>query len=447
LRRLVAAICAVALASGPALGQEGEPPAGNENDGPSEGDAPDVVAPPAPEVQARVGVIVLGEDGEPLPSATRATLQVTMERALEDDERLEIVDADTELARRAGLVPTDLVSEARGLLSAGEELLRRGRTDPAMAKLEAASDHLAEVLAWTSKQELAKAQFLLGAAHAIRGDKKDAITAFTALLAWRPDYTADPSISPKDVLPLWDKAEAKVKRLEGGSIEIASRPDGAMAYVDGRFVGFTPTVVEGLPTAVHYVTVRLHGRVRSVSAVKVSEKHPSQVEVTLERTAGVDELEAAIEGVQAGIGQPQVPAAVQASFGDIAALLEVQQAVVVVVPSGAGPYRGYVYNVEGGTLLASAAVELGERDPEEAFAELGKALYDQVSFEPPPPPPPDDKVIVKTGTPVWKRWWFWGTVGTAVAVGIAVPLFLGRDTAPELACPAGQSCGVVILSF
>jgi tetratricopeptide (TPR) repeat protein len=443
---VVAAICAVALTAvsgGPAIAQTDGAP----DDGPSEGDAPDVVAPPAPEVQARVAVIVLGEDGEPLPSATRATLQVTMEHALEDDERLAIIDADTELARRAGQVPTDAVSEARGLLSAGEELLRRGRTEPALAKLEAASDHLAEALAWTSKQELARAQFLLGAAHAIRGDKKEAIAAFTALLAWRPDYAADPSISPKDVLPLWDKAEARAKKLDGGSIEIASRPDGAMAYVDGRFVGFTPTVVEALPSAVHYVTVRMHGRVRSVSAVKVSEKHPSQLDVSLDPTPGVDDLEQAIEGIEPGIGKAQVPAAVQSAFGDLATLLDIQQAVVVVVPSGAGPYHGYVYNVEGGTLMASAAIELGERDPEEAFSELGKTLYDQVSFEPPPPPPPPQHVERRTGSPVWKRWWFWGSVGAAVAIGIAVPLYLGRDTTPELTCPGGQSCGVVVLSF
>jgi hypothetical protein len=388
-------------------------------------------------VLAKVAVIVLGEDGEPLPSATRATLQVSMERALETDDRLSVIDADTELARRAGQVPTDLVSEARGLLTAGEELLKRGRVEPALAKLEAASAHLAEVLAWTQKQELARAQFLLGAAHAIHGDGKEAIAAFVALLAWRPDYTADPEISPKDVLPLWEKAEAKVKKLAGGSIEVTSSPEGAMAYVDGRFVGFTPTVVEGLPAAVHYVTVRMHGRVREVKAVKVSDKHAASLSVSLESTPGIADYEHAIDEIARQAG----------GFDDLATLLEVQHAVVLVAADDAGgTYRAHLYDVEKGKELASAEQVLGERDPEEVFAQLAKDLYEKVTFEPPPPPPPP-KAKKPRGTPVWKKWWFWGSVGTAVAVGIAVPLYLGRDTTPELSCPTGNSCGVVILSF
>jgi hypothetical protein len=411
-----------------------------------EGDAPDVEAKRAPEVEARVAVIVLGQDGEPLPAATRATLQVTMERALEGDERLEIVDQDTELAKHAGQVPLEAISEARGLARAGEELLRRGQSEPARIKLEQASRHLAEVLAWTSKQELARAQFLLGAAMAVDGDKKAAVATFVALLAWRPEFVADPEIWPEKVLPLWETAQEKARKLEGGSIEISSSPEGAMAYVDGRFVGFTPTIVEGLPAATHYVTVRMYGRVRSVSAVKVSDRRPTELKVSLDPTPGAERLREAIDVIAAGVGQEQAAAEIQAAFGDLSEMLMVDHAAVLVVPDGAGPYRAHVYAVEGGTQLAKAELELGERDPEDAFGELAKALYDQISFEPlEPPPPPKPKR--KKGKPFYTKWWFWGTVGAVVATSVAVPLLLRDDGPPEIGCPPGDSCGAVILRF
>jgi len=411
-----------------------------------EGDAPDVEAPPPAEALARVAVIVLGKDGEPVPTAMRATLQVSMERALEGDARLEIVDQDQELAERAGAVPAERVSEARGLVRAGEELLRRDKYALALAKLEAGNALLAEVLAWAQKQELARAQFLLGAAYAVTGDAKAAIAQFVALLAWRPDFVADPEIAPGEVLPLWEKAEKKAGKLPGGSIEIKSRPDTAMAYVDGRFVGFTPTIVEALPVGVHYVTVRAHGRMRSVSAVKVSDKKAAELEVALDRSPEVQRLDAAIGEVAGGVGGEQASAEEQAAYGELSELLEIQHAVILVAPDAGDTYEAYVYAVEGGTRLASAEVELGERDPEEAFGELATELYAQISFEP-PPPPEEPRPIGPPGKPFYRKWWFWSAVGAVVVTGIALPLYLGRDTTPELSCPPGESCGLVVLSF
>lgn len=435
MKRALVALMVVAL--GPAAHAQGD-----------DGDAPDVEAPRPAGALARAAVIVLGADGEPLAAATRATLQVSMERALERDDRLEVVDQDVELARRGGVVPVETVSEARGLLRAGEELLRRGQTAQALAKLEAASAHLADVLAWTRKQELAQAQFLLGAAHAVHGDKRAALARFVALLAWRPDFVADPTLQPGEVMPVWEKAQARVEKLPGGSIEISSTPEGAMAYVDGRFVGFTPTVVEALPAATHYVTVKLHGRIRAVKPVKVSDRRPASLRVELVATPEVDRVRAAIDQIAPAIGKEQMPAKAQAALGDLAELLEIDHAVVLVVPDdGMGEYRGYVYRVEGGVQLARDRVTLGERDPAEAFGELARELYAGISFEPLPPPDETVTSIARPGRPFYKRWWFWSGVGAAVAAGVAIPLIVGRDSEPPLACPPTQSCGTVIFRF
>jgi hypothetical protein len=413
-----------------------------------EGDGPDVEGRRAPAVRARVLVAVTSATGEPLPSSVRATLQVSLERALGRDRRLAVIDADLELARRADLVPVEKVSEARGLLRAGEALLRRGQIGPAKARLEAASAHLAEVLAWTSKQELAEAQFLLAAARAIDGDRQLALADLVALLAWRPDHVADPTIEPGVVMRLWERAQRRAARLDGGSIEIASTPDGAMAYVDGRFAGFTPTVVEALPAATHYVTVRLHGRLRSVTAVTVSDRRPTRTRVELTPTPGADQLAAAVAAIAPAAGTARPPAAVQAAYGDLAELFEVDHVVVLLAPpGGAGVYRAAVHAVAGGALLARAQVELGERDPAEAFGALATALYRQIRFDPVAPPEMVAGPAAGDGQPGRRRWWLWTSVGVAVAAGIAVPLLVGRDRGPEVGCPPGDACGVVILRY
>src|SRR5690606_14236038 len=133
--------------------------------------APTAAAAPPPAERTRVIAFVLAGDA---PGATRAALLMAFEHALEREHRLDVVDQDRQLAHQAGLVPRDVIGEARGLLRAGERLLRDGKTGDALARLTAAEQQLQRVLAHTSKRELARAQFLVGAAHAVIGRDADA---------------------------------------------------------------------------------------------------------------------------------------------------------------------------------------------------------------------------------------------------------------------------------
>ena len=79
-----------------------------------------------------VAVFVVGGGGA-LSSAHEATLLLTMEKALENDRRVTVIDRDRALAERAGKVPDDVISEARGLLESGEAMLRAKKAGPADA--------------------------------------------------------------------------------------------------------------------------------------------------------------------------------------------------------------------------------------------------------------------------------------------------------------------------
>lgn len=397
--------------------------------------------------EATVAVVVTAAPGVPFPMARRATVQVSVERALKRDKRLLVVDKDDRLAARAKRVPTDVVNEARALLSSGEALLRRGQAKAALLKLEGASVQLARVLAWTQKQELARAQFLLGAAEALSGDTKDAMATFVALLAWRPDAVADADLEPGVILPLWEKAQKRARKLQGGSIDLETTPEGALAYVDGKLVGFTPTLVEGLAAGVHYVTLRRDGHERRVEAVRISDKKAARLSVKLEPSRRGAELAAAEQALTVGLGAPLAPARAQAGFAEAGELLGVEQLVVVSAEKGEGRYRVFVYEASGGARLAAAELDVGDRELEDAFADVVGPLYEQVArakvkavAKPPKPPKP-------RGPSIFSNKWFWITAGGIVAVGVTTGLVLSIDRREPLTCPAGTSCGEIIFRF
>ncbi len=399
--------------------------------------------------EATVAVVVTGAEGVKMPLARRATVQVAVERALKRDKRLIVVDKDDRLAARARRVPIDVVNEARALLSSGEELLKRGQAKAALLKLEGASVQLAKVLAWTQKQELARAQFLLGAAQALSGDSKTGLSTFVDLLAWRPDAVADADIEPRTILPLWEKAQARARKVSGGSIDITTTPGGALAYVDGKLVGFTPTVVEGLPVGTHYVTVRREGHERRVEAVKVSDSAPARLAVKLEPSSRGAELAAAEKSSVVGLGEALASAEAQAGLVEIGTLLEVEHVVIVSAEKGEGRYRLYVYAADGGARLASRELEVGDRELEDAFADVAGPLYEdvakakvKVTKKPKKKQPAGPK-----GPSIFSSKWFWITAGGVAAAGIVAGIVIAYDPAEPLTCPSGTSCGEVIFRF
>lgn len=399
-----------------------------------------------PEVEATVAVVVAGRDGASLPAAIQATVQVSMERALKRDPRLAVIDQDDQLAARAHRVPKDVVAEGLAQLEAGEALLRRGKPKLALLKLQGASTELARVLAWTSKQDLARAQLLLGAAQAMTGDHKGALATFAALQTWRPDAVPDPDIGPKQTLPIWEEARDLVQEAERGAIDIESSPEGAMAYVDGRLVGFTPTLVEGLPVGTHYVTIRREGFERRIEAVKVGTRAPYRLSVVLMPSEGARDLAAARAVFAAGIDSPQLAAEARSGLTQIAELIAVDQVVLVMPGKKDGRYTAAVYATDGGARLASIDIKVGQRDLETAFADAAEELYAKVAkIEHPRHRGPPRKGQFHVPGFV-RRPWFWGVAAAVVVTSVAVPPVLAGDDPPP-GCPSGSSCGQVIFRF
>ncbi len=380
--------------------------------------------------------------GEPLTPRRHTRLIDVLEAGLAGERRVEVVDVDRRLAARAHEIPEAQISEARGLLRSGEVLLRKGRTADALVRLETAERQLSESLSFVSKRELARAQYLVGAADAILGRPDAATAAFVRLQVWRPDYVADTGLAPGKVLPLWQAAQDQVEKRPGGSIELTSSPPGALAYVDGSGVGTTPTTVERLVVGRHYVTLKLVGYRRTVTDVAVSARTQRAITASLQPSTGYGQVRELLDAIRPTLGRSRASPALT-RLGE---LLDIEHALIVSLPEQPGDqYRALLYDTRSRERLASASVAAGEEsDSERALGELVGSLYAGLVLTPPPPAEP--RRPARRKTPLTRRWWLWAGVA-AVATAVAVPLLwsAGGDSGPS--CPAGSQCGQVVLDF
>jgi len=384
---------------------------------------------------------------EPMNRATRATLELTFDKALKQDDRIQVLDEDLQLAERAGEIPGDVAAEARGLLATGEALVKKGRANDALARLIPAESQLERLLPYVKKRELARTQFLIGVAHAMNGKRDDARSAFVRLMTWRSGFELDTSLEPGKVIPIWDEAKKLVERLPTSTIRIRSEPDAALAYVDGEFAGFTPTSKKQLIVGTHYVTVRAQGHQRQVQRVAVEPDRNSFVRVELGRSPHADELASALAQVQRQLGD----ASIEVPAKTLHELLGADHGVFVHVRSGAaGGYDAYVYALPSGRRLAHAEMTIGDGDdPEAKFVELAETLYGEVfRVDLSAPRKPKQTRHTDSGPAFYQKWWFWTGVGV-VAAAVAVPLLLPEDTGDggSNSCPGGHVCGDVVFSW
>jgi tetratricopeptide (TPR) repeat protein len=377
---------------------------------------------------------------KPLHRATRATTLLSFEKALKQDLRLRVLDKDLELAQQGGAIPTDVVSEARGLLATGEALLQKGDANAALPRLSTAERQLESVMAFVKKRELARAQFLLGVAYATLGKEDEARAAFVRLLTWRPNFQIDPKLAGGKSIEVFDQAKRTVAKLPTSTVRIRATPAASLAYVDGEFVGFTPTSKKDLTVGKHYVTVRANGYTREVHPVTLEPDRSSHVRAKLDRSPAQDALADVLNRVQKRLGDGSLAD----ELADLKMMLRIEHVVFLEV-SGTS-YSAYVYDMESGRRLANASVTIGdEDDPQAQFVALAEAVYSEafriVEVQKPKPP----KRKRDGGDPFYKTWWFWTGVGV-VAVAATVPLLMSDDGG-SASCPSGHVCGGVLFGF
>jgi len=369
---------------------------------------------------------------------------VPVMRALDDglkrNPRLEMKDLDTRLADFAQEVPQEQIDEGRVLLQEGQKALTALELPTAIKKLSQAVEGLSKVLPYIKKQELADAMMALGTAQFENGDKREAHATFARLLTWRGDYKVDLNRYPPEILGIVEDVRKEVERARRGSLEIRSEPAGAQAYVDGRYLGVTPTFAEGLVVGEHWVTLKKEGYKKAVMPAQVSAKMQQLVSIALERSTKYLLVEQALAGVEKTVGEPQL----DSSADNLKEVLFIDHAVFLRASPAAPGFitvDGFLYDLRTRRRLTRVTKTVTAAKAEKELQTLASALYLNVSYEvelveskdlPPPKP--------YVRPPFYKTWWFWTAAGVAVT-GVV----LGATLAPRPKdCGSSNFCvGVV----
>ena len=364
-------------------------------------------------------------------------------RALDDglkrNPRLEMKDLDTRLADFAQEIPQEQIDEGRLALQEGQKALTALELPTAIKKLAQAVDVLSKVLPHIKKQELADAMMALGAAQLEQGDKRAAKLTFARLLTWRSDYKVDLQRYPPQLLAAFEDVRKEVDKQKRGSLEIRSEPAEAQAYVDGRFVGVTPTFSEGLTIGEHWVTLKKEGYKKAVMPAQVSAKQQQLVSIGLERSTKYLLVEQARAAVEGSLGELSL----DASADNLKEVLFIDHAIFVRLLPGTAPgslkVDTFLYDLRTRRRLTRVTKTVPLAKAEKELATLASSLYLNVSYDAElqetkdaPPPAP---VVRK---PFFKTWWFWTAVGVTTA-GVVVGGVLGARAAPK-SCPSGNLC-------
>lgn len=388
---------------------------------------------------ARMTVFIMSE-GE-VPAKVSARISHAFVRTLRNNPNLEVKDPDKLLVEFAGEMPTEAINRAQKALDHGLKLLTSQRAAEAIESFNKAIAGFEPTLAFIKKNSLADSVMALGVATAMTGNRKGAVEIFENLLVWRPHMPYDTKRFDPKYQPLFDKAKQTCEELPRGSVELTTDPPGAKAYIDGQFVGVTPTVAYGLTVGNHYATYKMAGYVKAAQKVLVSPKVQKKFSQELTRSEKFLLLEQTLKNVNETLGAAEATP----PMADLRSFLFIDQVIfarLTPLPSERVEVRAFLYDLRTRQRLKQASSQIPLASPNKPIDDLTRVLYLNVRYdgtleappEPAPPPPPKR-------TPFYATWWFWTAVGVGVA-GIVLPIVLwpdSKDCADNYRCVTVQN--------
>ncbi|MBI3179244.1 MAG: PEGA domain-containing protein [Deltaproteobacteria bacterium] len=252
--------------------------------------------------------------------------------ALAKDERYELVD----LAKALGDTEAARVKRA---FEVAQEMTEKGRSAYETLDLDLAVDHLNSALAKyerhagsvTDVAKVAEVLMLLGASHILRGEEKTGAKRLGQAIAIHSTVEPDPRIFNPGMREIFQKASEELAKRPTGSLSLSSNPSYARVFVDGKFVGVTPAIVDKLSEGRHFVRLVKAGFAESGKVIEVVGGHEASGVETLKESDAYAELDALAEAALPALPNKRTGDSVGEVFRQLGVLLDADMVLMAEV--------------------------------------------------------------------------------------------------------------------
>ncbi len=395
--------------------------------------------------RARVAVVPAGN---PDPDTLSPVLW-RMRAAIARVDGVQLVRVADQLANEA---PEDALEGGRVALDEGAQAMNDGDLERAIRAYETAARLLTSIPA--GRRDASAALMGLATARGAMKDGPGATAAFARLLKADPDLVIDDEgFSPtmRTALANAQRGGKAGSRRGAGRVRIDAVPGPAAVFLDGRFRGTTPVLLDDLSGPTAPVRVEYDGYAPWVREVVVRPGQGLAIEAALEPLSRAALYEDLIDKLPAQMEREQM----SVSLKEMKALLSIDQAVLVRLQGST--VEAALYDLNANRRVrppVRASLGADRRLAPGAAEALIEALYDDVDAQAPgqsellPEEPAsfDDEGEAGPLRALTRRWWFWPAVGVAAATAVIVPVaIVATDRDPAIRGKDGT--GAVILRF
>jgi tetratricopeptide (TPR) repeat protein len=359
-------------------------------------------------VESAPGAAVFVAAGEGMPSGLAPQLEAQLQAALKK--------TGVALATWSEPASThDNIAAHLKLISEGRQAYDNLDIDGSIDKLTQARTYFLSHPGDAESGAMADLLLALGAAYLQNGLKVEAQKSFVEALLMNPDLKPSTKLFTADVQVAFANARKDLDKRPRGKLAIATTPQGAHAELRGQALGYTPLPTYELPIGRHLVKLKRTGYAPAGAYVEVVSGQTVEVKTTLSPLGDYDKALALAGPLILGDAFDANGIPDDAKTIAIAARTRFLVMVKMTVQgSGRAMAHTQVWDLVNFSRFKSVAFEMdnGGENAVKAAAALKRWMERPVNLVQRDP---------RSGTPdtrpVYKKWWFWTAVGTAVVIG------------------------------
>jgi hypothetical protein len=377
--------------------------------------APAAVTPALAEDAPLVTLFDLSRD-----DAATGEIAFDVARALKRSKQVRYRDIDESLNVGGEDLQVSAVKSGAGLMKTGTEKLKAGNYEDAADDLDnAVSSYLSAFAHMPDTDPLARAMSLQGVAQLLGGDTKGATASFSRSTQLDPKYEQDFTEYPPKVQQLYDAARKAVLARAKVDYEIRTDPPNARVYVNGRYMGLSPTYVSSLEGE-QFISIAKNGYARKAKLTRVD-----QPGVVLEEELEAARRKPALENISTRLMEVFDGAVEPNDLTEAQGLVATPYAVALRATGSREKMKIELAlaNLAGRQVVNRVTREISwmRRDKEAIDALVADLLKT--------PDVPIDQVPQVQTRSVFKTWWFWTVIG-GVAVGSTAAILLASESDP-----------------